>query len=125
MAGEMRLVGEAGFGGSFGERRAVAKQQPGTIQPPHQEIAVRRGMQHGPERPRQGETVDAGDGFQFRRMDVAGEMRLHEGAGGPHLSQRLAARRREEPPGMRRQAFGDIDQQVVEKQAVRIRALDL
>ena len=65
MAGQMALVCKAR--GSRHIRKPVACADQGTrlLQPPHEQIAMRTCCKCGPEMPREGKAVEAGDGLQL------------------------------------------------------------
>ena len=61
----MALIGKASAKGSIGQRRAVAQQPLGKIDPPVLQIAIRTGAKQSPEITRKLPPVTVGNLFKF------------------------------------------------------------
>lgn len=65
MAGEMRLIGKAGFERSTCKTFSPGNHLPGALQPAHQEVAMRTCAENFAELPRQREAIEPADGLEF------------------------------------------------------------
>lgn len=74
MAGEMGLVGKAGFERGTCQAVTGGNHPARLLQPPHQKVAVRAGAENLAELAGESEAIKAADGLEFLRADRAIEV---------------------------------------------------